>query len=309
MSLFVVSAYSNIGVRYKDPLIQSWENTGFCASVIFIPQGTDSQLAFLRAPKKCIKGHLAYIFYILILTSSDYHPNPGPRTPKYPCGICGKAVRWSRTIRSVACNDCEVWFHKDCLGMSTAVYEPLEATDVSWYCCNCGIPNFHSRLFNETEIDHSSLCHTGGLHTPSNADHSSLCHTGGLHTPSNADHSQLCHTGGLHTPSNADHSSLCHTGGLHTPSNADHSQLCHTGGLHTPSNADHWSLYLHSIRCFPSLRNEKRHCWYNIITTISHVISSEGIHGTEKYVWSRLLLLLKIPEIHLDSHFKVSEWT
>ena len=198
MFLFVVfflcitiSSYSNIGVRYNDPLIQSWENTGFCSSVIFIPQGTDSQLAFLRAPKKCIKGHLAYIFYILILNSSDCHPNPGPRTPKYPCGICGKAVRWSRTIRSVACNDCEIWFHKDCLGMSTAVYEPLEATDVSWYCCNCGIPNFHSSLFNETEIDHSSLCHTSGLHTPSNADHSQLCHTGGLHTPDNAEHSTL----------------------------------------------------------------------------------------------------------------------
>ena len=68
-------------------------------------------------------------------------------------------------------------------------------------------------------------------------------------------------------------------------------------------------IYLHSIRCFPSLRNEKGHCCYNFITTISHVISSEGIHGTEKYVWSGLLLLLKIPEIHLDSHFKVSEWT
>ena len=68
-------------------------------------------------------------------------------------------------------------------------------------------------------------------------------------------------------------------------------------------------IYLHSIRCFPSLRNEKRHCCYNIITTISHVISSERIHGTEKYVWSGLLLLLKIPEIHLESHFKVSEWT
>ena len=69
------------------------------------------------------------------------------------------------------------------------------------------------------------------------------------------------------------------------------------------------AIYLHSIRCFPSLRNEKRHCCYNIITTISHVISSERIHGTEKYVWSGLLLLLKIPEIHIDSHFKVSEWT
>ena len=65
--------------------------------------------------------------------------------------------------------------------------------------------------------------------------------------------------------------------------------------------------YLHFIRCFPSLRIEKRSCCYNIITTISHVISSEGVHGTEKYVRSGLLLLLEIPEIHLYSHFKVSE--
>ena len=49
--------------------------------------------------------------------------------------------------------------------------------------------------------------------------------------------------------------------------------------------------------------------YYLLITTIIHVISSEGIHWTEKYVWSGRLLLLKIPEIHLDSHFKVSEWT
>ena len=39
------------------------------------------------------------------------------------------------------------------------------------------------------------------------------------------------------------------------------------------------------------------------------MISSEGIYGTEKYVWSGLLLLLKIHEIHLDSNFKVSEWS
>ena len=60
---------------------------------------------------------------------------------------------------------------------------------------------------------------------------------------------------------------------------------------------------------FSLFTQRKRHCCYNIITTISHVISSEGIHGTEKYVWSGLLLLMKMPEIHLNSHFKVSDWT
>ena len=96
-----------------------------------------------------MKSHLSYIFGILLLISSDCHPNPGPRTPKYPCGICSKAVRLSKTVRSVACTECEVWYHIDCLGMATAVYEPLETTDVSWYCCNCGIPNFNTSLFTE----------------------------------------------------------------------------------------------------------------------------------------------------------------
>ena len=60
--------------------------------------------------------------------------------------------------------------------------------------------------------------------------------------------------------------------------------------------------YLHPIRCFPSLRNEKRRCCYNIITTISLVISREGIHWTYKCFWSELLLFWKIPEIHLNGH-------
>ena len=45
--------------------------------------------------------------------------------------------------------------------------------------------------------------------------------------------------------------------------------------------------YLHSKRCFPSLRNEKWRCYY-IITKISHVISWEGIHRTYKCLWSEL---------------------
>ena len=52
--------------------------------------------------------------------------------------------------------------------MCTAVYEPLEATDMSWYCCNCGIPNFNSSLFTEFEHDNISQCDTTSNSTPSN---------------------------------------------------------------------------------------------------------------------------------------------
>ena len=113
---------------------------------------------FLTAPKSSRASYRLYLFTMLFLNASDCHPNPGPRTVKYPCGICGKACVWSRTVRSVACNSCEKWFHKNCLGMSSAVFEGLEQTDVSWYCCGCGLPNFNSSLFED--LSSTNTCST-----------------------------------------------------------------------------------------------------------------------------------------------------
>jgi hypothetical protein len=89
------------------------------------------------------------------IKSSDCHPNPGPI--KYPCEICGKACKWSRAIRSIACTGCEKWYHKNCLQIKTVIYEPLEQSDASWYCCNCGLPNFNTSLFEDFEIHTYSL--------------------------------------------------------------------------------------------------------------------------------------------------------
>ena len=32
--------------------------------------------------------------------------------------------------------------------MNTQIYEALENTDISWYCCNCGLPNSNTSLFD-----------------------------------------------------------------------------------------------------------------------------------------------------------------
>ena len=45
--------------------------------------------------------HLLYLSFIIILQSADCKLNPGPRTPKYPCLVCTKAVRWNH--RGIAC--------------------------------------------------------------------------------------------------------------------------------------------------------------------------------------------------------------
>ena len=156
-SLFILTLIINhLSIHDHDETINSapgskWEDLRFASNLVNIRQSVVHKHLFLKQPKRPMKSHLSYIFGILLLISSDCHPNPGPRTPKYPCGICSKAVRWSKTVRSVACTECEVWYHIDCLGMATAVYEPLETTDVSWYCCNCGIPNFNTSLFTEFE--------------------------------------------------------------------------------------------------------------------------------------------------------------
>ena len=121
-----------------------------------------------RAPKHCMTGHLLYIFSLLILNASDCHPNPGPRMVKYPCDICEKACVWSRNVRSVACSNCDQWFHKNCLNMPTVLYEPLEQTVISWYCCGCVLPNFYTSLFEDFEASNSTC------NTPSHASFSSV---------------------------------------------------------------------------------------------------------------------------------------
>ena len=42
------------------------------------------------------KGILAYLAVIMLVHDTEL--NSGPRTPKYPCGHCGKAVIWNDMV-------------------------------------------------------------------------------------------------------------------------------------------------------------------------------------------------------------------
>ena len=92
---------------------------------------------------------LFWIFLLLVL-SNDIEVNPGPRPPKYPCGVCSKAVKWSD--HGVLCDSCETWFHTTCIGMCDEIYFSL-SPNISWNCFHCGLPNFSTRLFNDTPAD------------------------------------------------------------------------------------------------------------------------------------------------------------
>ncbi|KAK3108516.1 hypothetical protein FSP39_009662 [Pinctada imbricata] len=87
-----------------------------------------------------------YLSVILLANSYAPEPNPGPRTPKYPCGTCGKAVTWKTA--GVCCDSCDRWHHKECIGVNTLIYQGLR--NISWECDQCGLPNFSSCLFDTT---------------------------------------------------------------------------------------------------------------------------------------------------------------
>ena len=91
---------------------------------------------------------LLYLCMLLIVRSCDIEMNPGPYTPKYPCGVCNKAVRWSRTRTAVACDTCDTWYHCDCLGMSNESYDRLNRSDVIWICSSCDKPNYSTSLLD-----------------------------------------------------------------------------------------------------------------------------------------------------------------
>ena len=90
-----------------------------------------------------------------MMQAGDLHPNPGPYKPKFPCVLCDKAAKWNQ--RAVSCDECQGWFHVDCMAMSTAAYDVLaESSQVEWICCQCGIPNFSSSLFSNKSLELSN---------------------------------------------------------------------------------------------------------------------------------------------------------
>ena len=96
--------------------------------------------------KKKLKLVLLYLCILLIIQSCDTESNPGPRIPKYPCGVCSTAVRWSRTRMAVACDTCDTWFHCDCMGMSSISYDRINRSDATLICSSCNTPNYSTSL-------------------------------------------------------------------------------------------------------------------------------------------------------------------
>ncbi len=111
---------------------------------------------------------LLYLAALLLAQSYAPEPNPGPRTPKYPCMECNKAVRGGQ--HAVCCDSCDRWVHTECMGMGSEIYNVLCNTDASWICCSCGLPNFCSSFFDTTILSNLTSNSFGCLSSLSNPD-------------------------------------------------------------------------------------------------------------------------------------------
>jgi hypothetical protein len=98
------------------------------------------------------KQVLLYLCSLLLTLSYAPEPNPGPRPMKFPCAVCNKAVKWSTP--GGCCDSCDVWVHQECMGMPDVVYYGL--INISWYCCQCGLPNISPSIFDSTIYESSN---------------------------------------------------------------------------------------------------------------------------------------------------------
>ena len=114
----------------------------------------------------------------LIFLAGDIETNPGPRPPRFPCGVCSKACSSYRGAKtSILCESCHLWFHAECVGLSDDVFNVLGRSDTPWECYKCGMPNMSSSLFDAIILDSSSSS-TSYDSVSSSTSSVSSCHLG-----------------------------------------------------------------------------------------------------------------------------------
>jgi len=91
--------------------------------------------------------------HLILLLLAGIEPNPGPRQPRFPCGICNKACK----LGVIACDDCDKWIHKSCLDMTTQEFNDIGYSEESWICPACSKPNNSSSILYNVPTNHQNV--------------------------------------------------------------------------------------------------------------------------------------------------------
>ena len=87
---------------------------------------------------------------IRTLADGKLAPRPTPR------GTCQRPVK--NRDKAIICDECNLWHHINCVGISPSTYHSLIHQDqsVHWFCKHCGIPNYTPTFSSdEQSISHS----------------------------------------------------------------------------------------------------------------------------------------------------------
>ena len=72
---------------------------------------------------------------LVLMICGDIEPNPGPGINEEeccPCGYCGWKVSWSNS--GIACEHCDIWYHRSCTSLSNTRYHYLAQNSTAWLC-------------------------------------------------------------------------------------------------------------------------------------------------------------------------------
>ena len=114
----------------------------------------------MRLVEKCVnKLRATLAVSLLLLLACDVELNPGPDTrgpdstlnTAFPCAICEEALLWNSAM--LCCDNCDDWYHKDCLEMNTTLFEHCQSKDSAWICTSCNQPNFSTLPMNSPTVN------------------------------------------------------------------------------------------------------------------------------------------------------------
>ena len=157
LSLYLLPTLLSLWLLSTPPHIEIHDSDN---EILFSPNVSKNNDIFLsvchyfRHKKKLITKE-PMIIQLLLLLSGSVKVNPGPPTRvKFPCGECRRAVK---AEKSIACDKCLQWYHKNCIGMNDILFECYSNDqDLEWICTKCGVHNVSSSLFNSSVSSNSS---------------------------------------------------------------------------------------------------------------------------------------------------------
>ena len=102
--------------------------------------------------KTFIRSRPSKTLMLLIVILFGYiKVNPGS-TSMYSCGCCELPVTWDHQ-RAVCCDNGKLWYHAECIELSSSKIDVLQFSNISWICFHCESLNVDSFTYHSYKFE------------------------------------------------------------------------------------------------------------------------------------------------------------